>query len=638
MKNINSSETNLKNVTVTDNFIKGKMELIKNEVILYQWNALNDKIEDTEPSYCIRNFKLAKKAIESRKNNNEKTFPVDKWEYKKDECEKDSFLGWVFQDSDLYKWIEAVAYSVTLYPDEKLTNLAEYAIDLIADAQEDDGYIDTLYSINDISKRFSNLKDKHELYCFGHLAEAGVAYYNATGNRKLLNISCKEADLLCKTFGKGKLEGYPGHEIAEMALVKLYETTHKKEYLELAEFFISTRGTKPNFFSLQNGKEYTKNELIYNQAHIPVKEQKEAVGHAVRAVYLYSGMSDVAKYTNDEELLSACENLWDNITEKKMYITGGIGANANGEAFSANYDLPNDTAYAETCASIGLCFFAKRMMNIDANSKYADVIERCLYNGILSGISNDGKKFFYVNPLEVDPVAVKNEERKSHIKIQRQKWFGCACCPPNLARFISSLPTYASSETESTFYLHLYFSEIINSNKGKIKIISDIENSGILKIEIAPKSDFTFAVRIPSWSKNFSLSTKNAFIKNGYAYINITEKAEIEVQFDNDIKIVSTPKVKDNIGKVAITKCGTVYCLEEIDNGKELYLLKLADNPKFKYENGIITATGEKEIYKNTKLYEEYKKPYKKAVKLKFIPYRDWNNRGTGEMSVFIRN
>ena len=390
----------LRNVQVNDKFWKEKMELVRKEVIPYQWDALNDKVEGAAPSFCMRNFKVAGKITKDRRElgdkYQDKVWPLDTFETLPQDMEhlEDRFYGFLFQDSDFSKWIEAVAYSLTQHPDEELERIADGAIDIVCAAQQDNGYLDTYYIINDMSKVFTNLRDNHELYCFGHLTEGAVAYYEATGKDKLLNAARRFADYVYDCFGEeeGKKKGYPGHEIAEMALMRLYDVTGEEKYRRLAEFFINRRGTRPYYFDeehpevVKNGHE---NELryFYHQAHLPVREQDEAFGHSVRAVYLYSGMADVARVDDDDALYEACLKLWNNVTQKKMYVTGGIGATHLGEAFSFNYDLPNDTAYSETCAAIGLVFFARRMLEIKPDRSFSDVMERALYNTVLAGMA-----------------------------------------------------------------------------------------------------------------------------------------------------------------------------------------------------------------------------------------------------------
>ncbi|MCD8336882.1 MAG: glycoside hydrolase family 127 protein [Lachnospiraceae bacterium] len=466
---MHNSPLSLRDIQITDEFWKNEMELVRTEVIPYQWAALNDQVEGAAPSYCMRNFRIAGK-LNREKAAKGTAFEAPKYTFRGFETLpedpahlENQFYGFVFQDSDFSKWIEAVGYSLTQHPDLELERIADSAIDIVCAAQQEDGYLDTYYIINGRDQTFSNLRDHHELYCFGHLVEGAVAYYQATGKDKLLKAAERFADFVADFFGPedGKCKGYPGHEIAEMALVRLFEVTGKQKYLDLSRFFIDQRGTRPYYFDQEHPetiKPGCENEMrhAYNQAHLPVREQDEATGHAVRAVYLYSGMADIARLTQDETLYRACRRLWDDIVTRKMYITGGIGSTHLGEAFSYAYDLPNDTAYAETCASIGLVFFARRMLEIRPDSRYADVMERALYNGILSGMALDGKSFFYVNPLEVNPEACKKDERKFHVKPVRQKWFGCACCPPNLARLVSSLASYAYTETEDTLFVHLY--------------------------------------------------------------------------------------------------------------------------------------------------------------------------------------
>lgn len=616
-----SRAVDLKNVVVQDAFWKREMELVRKEVIPYQWDAINDRVEGAAPSFCMRNFKIAGKITEARKRlgagYQEKVWPLDTFETLPSDMEhmEERFYGFLFQDSDFAKWIEAVGYSLTQHPDEKLEQIADEAIDIVCAAQQENGYLDTYYIINDMSKVFTNLRDNHELYCFGHLTEGAVAYYQATGKDKLLNAARKYADYICSCFGEGEdqIKGYPGHEIAEMALVRLYEVTGEQKYLDLCDFFLEQRGVRPYYFDVEEpsrvprGKE-AEERYHYHQAHRPVKEQDEAVGHAVRAVYLYSGMADMARLAKDEEMYQACERLWDSIVSKKMYITGGIGGTHIGEAFSFNYDLPNDTAYAETCASIGLVFFARRMLGIHANRKYADVMERALYNGVLSGMALDGKSFFYVNPLEVLPEACHKDERKAHVKPIRQKWFGCACCPPNIARLVSSIASYAYTENEDTLFVHLYMGSKIVKKLDEQELTWTIESAfpwdGKVTIQnnALNPANCTLALRIPEWCKEFSINgekvanlllevwakdkeslsgmTENCHIeyKDGYLYINKmwSEDDKITLDFAMDVRLMqSHSAVRENEGRLAVLRGPICFCMEEVDNGTNLHQLYL---------------------------------------------------------------
>ncbi|MCD8119001.1 MAG: glycoside hydrolase family 127 protein [Lachnospiraceae bacterium] len=501
--NTNHTSIPVSRIQVTDPFWAGKMELVRTKMIPYQWNALNDQVPGAAPSFCMRNFKVAAKMNREREalgaKFTEPAYTFRGFETLPDDPNdlKDQFYGFVFQDSDFYKWIEAVAYSLVQHPDPELEALADGAVDIVCEAQAEDGYLDTYYILNGRDHTFKNLRDHHELYCLGHLIEGAVAYHQATGKDKLLKAAMRYADFAANYFGPepGKCKGYPGHEIAEMALVRLYEETGEEKYLNLSRYFIDERGQQPNYFALEHPeKKPDEDEILrfaYQQAHMPVRDQDEAVGHAVRAVYLYSGMADISRITQDDSLRAACERLWDNIVNKKMYITGGIGGTVMGEAFSFNYDLPNDAAYAETCAAIGLVFFARRMLELHPDAKYANVMERALYNCVLSGMSLDGTEYFYVNPLEVDPEACRKDERKSHVKPVRQKWFGCACCPPNLARLLSSVGTYAYTETDDTLFVHLYMgSSITKTVDGRdvtVTVESGLPRNGDVTVTVVPE-------------------------------------------------------------------------------------------------------------------------------------------------------
>lgn len=630
-----SNHLKLKNAKVSDPFWDEKIELVRKEVIPYQYKALHDNIDGAEKSYSIENFMKAGKIVNAIKCGKKvPIFPADKWHYDDNNAEADAFHGWVFQDSDVYKWIEAVGFSLTNHPDKDLEKKADEIIDIVCTAQLDNGYLDTLYVINNRDEIFTNLKDFHELYCFGHLLEGAISYYNATGKNKLLKAAIRFADLVCDTFGETKVKGYPGHEIAEMALVKLYELTNDKKYLETAKFFIDERGKKPYYYDIVLGRKTIEDKYHYNQAHKQPRFQSEAVGHAVRGVYLYSGMADIAKYFHDDELFSACENIFKNIENKKMYITGGIGSTVDGEAFSFNYDLPNDLAYSETCASIGLIFFARRMLEIQPDSRYGDVMERALYNSVLSGMSEDGKSFFYVNPLEVLPEASEKDSRKRHIKPVRQKWFDCACCPPNLARLISSLPEYCFGEKEDTIFIHQYLGGKFKFKNASIAVVSNYAENG--NVEITADKPCTLAMRIPKWCSNYSISKKFE-LKQGYAYINVNENEKINVTFEVKPKIIKcSNRVRANIGKAAITKGPFVYCMEEADNGKDLQMLRLCADTAFNIEKDKIIAQGIREKADES-LYSEYSESEYKHTKITFIPYYKWGNRGENEMNVYIR-
>ena len=675
----------LRDVTINDKFWKEKMELVRTEVIPYQWDALNDRVEGAAPSFCMRNFKIAGKITKARRElgdkYQEKIWSLDTFETLPQDMEhmEDRFYGFLFQDSDFSKWIEAVAYSLTQHPDEELERIADGAIDIVCAAQQDNGYLDTYYIINDMSKVFTNLRDNHELYCFGHLTEGAVAYYQATGKDKLLNAARRFADYVYECFGKedGRKKGYPGHEIAEMALMRLYDVTGDEKYRELSEFFINQRGTRPYYFDAEHPETVKKgheDELrySYHQAHLPVREQDEAVGHSVRAVYLYSGMADVARVDGDESLYNACLKLWDNITQKKMYVTGGIGATHMGEAFSFNYDLPNDTAYSETCAAIGLVFFARRMLEMKADRRFADVMERALYNTVLAGMAADGKSFFYVNPLEVYPKACHEDARKFHVKPVRQKWFGCACCPPNIARLLSSLSMYAYTENDDTLFAHLFVGGSVNKYIGRTGGRSDAEGVSGDCLSFYVTTDMpwqwtavygctnekpvhgTLAIRIPEWSRSFKVSgvtgeldESTAQLKDGYLYVTRGWKkgdsVKVELSMETEF-IAANTEVREDMNKTALRRGPFIYCLEEADNGAGLHKLSVCVDSKPEELMLNIAGTdvvalriaGKRRKTSETALYSTLKKPEYEEVELIYVPYYAWNNRGEGEMSVWV--
>ena len=666
MSNVKTSSKpiGLHQFKIDDKFWTNEMELVRKEVIPYQWEILNDRVKDAAPSFCMRNFKVAGKLMREKREKGT-SFVEPKYTFRGFEALpedmnnlEDKFYGFVFQDSDFSKWIEAVAYSLVNHPDPELEKIADGAIDIVCAAQQENGYLDTYYIINGMDKIFTNLRDHHELYCFGHLAEGAVAYYEATGKDKLLKAAMRFADFIESYFGEdeGKCKGYPGHEIAEMALVRLYQATNDEKYLKLSQFFLDERGKKPYYFSeVETHDNFTNHK--YHQSHVPVREQDEAVGHAVRAVYLYSGMADMARITGDEKMWEACKKLWNSVTREKLYITGAIGGTHMGEAFSFPFDLPNDTAYSETCASIGLAFWARRMLEVEVNSKYADVMEQAFYNTILSGMALDGKSFFYVNPLEVLPRACHEDERKFHVKPVRQKWFGCACCPPNLARIICSIQTYAYGENEDTVFMHLYLggrlTKDVNGKKAQFTVVSNYPTDGNVTVKYEGEDvNMKLALRIPGWCKEWKVNVSNqktCTLVDGYYYIEgdwkngdvVTLVTPMEVRI-----LTADARVRENAGKVVVTKGPVVYCMEEADNEKDLHLYKICpDKPMTEGMvtiNGIkfptIKALGLKEIATNdNNLYNEYVAKEYSEKEITLIPYYAWANRGENEMSVWVR-
>lgn len=663
---------------IRDDFWGDYTELVRNTVIPYQWEALNDRIEGAEPSYAIRNFRIAAGVQEGE------------------------FGGFIFQDSDLAKWLEAVGHSLGSHPDPELERIADEAIDLIGRAQQDDGYVNTYFTIKEPDKRWTNLTEAHELYCAGHLIEAAVAYYRGTGKRKLLDIACRFADYIDSVFGPepGKLRGYCGHQEIELALVKLYDVTGEEKYLNLSRYFIDERGRKPNYFAEEwerrgrtsiwsQGTVPTPN-LDYFQAGLPVREQTVATGHSVRAVYMYTAMADLARLTGDAGLREACERLWNNVTRKQMYITGGIGSTHHGEAFSFDYDLPNDTVYAETCASIGLIFFARRMLQLEAKGEYADVMERALYNNVLGSMSKDGKHFFYVNPLEVWPEASEKNPGRHHVKPVRQKWFGCSCCPPNVARLLSSLDEYiyGSSPEKNRIDVHLYIGsesrfklacgEVALAQQSRLpwdgRVAFQVSlpgGAGAAGANSGPgaavQSDsarggataaFTLALRVPGWFQNgrptlrVNGETAGYRVENGYALIERTwadgDEAEWELPLETKL-IAAHPQIRADAGKVALQRGPLVYCLEEADNGAPLASLAVAADakPTERYDADLLGGCVVIEL-DGTKVdssawpddavlpYAPYS-PNAKPVRLTAVPYYLWGNREPGEMSVWIR-
>lgn len=635
----------LQNVNIQDDFWDRYVILVKKILIPYQWDILNDKLEGVETSHCIKNFKIAAK------------------------LEEGEFYGAVFQDSDLAKWIEAVSYSLAVYPDQELEHTVDEVIDLIEAAQQEDGYINTYYTINDKNLRFTNLQEGHELYCAGHFMEAAVAYYKATKKSKFVNIMRRFADLICEEFSTSRnAKGCPGHQEVEIGLYKLYEITGEVRYLEQAKMFLDRRGEQPNYFLEEMKRpefkrifdEFKNYDTSYSQSHLPVRIQETAEGHAVRAVYMYCAMADVAAAYDDEKLLTACETLWNNMINKRMYITGSIGSSGLLERFTTDYDLPNNSNYSETCASIGLALFGRRMARIFKDGKYYDVVERALFNTVLAGIAMDGRSFFYVNPLEVWPQNCIPRTSKEHVKPIRQKWFGVACCPPNVARTLASLGEYICFTEKDAVWINLFISSEIktelNGQEITLNMTTKFPYDGYIRIDFSSEKevDGRLYLRIPDYANDYKVTLDGIDIKplqsfQGYCRLDMHGcYHSIEVNFSLEPRFVrANPLVKEDIGKVAVMKGPLVYCMEETDNEANLPAYYIDTNSELKeyYDEKLLGGTvivqckGGKvrqDNWGSRELYSQHKPEFDNKT-LTLIPYPYWGNRKTGEMQVWMK-
>ncbi|MGB2763996.1 MAG: glycoside hydrolase family 127 protein [Candidatus Aminicenantaceae bacterium] len=582
------------------------------------------------------------------------------------------FEGLRYNDSDVFKIMEGASYSLRLHPDPKLEKYLDDLIVIIAAAQEDDGYLYTARTIDPENPapgagdtRWSKLRGSHELYNVGHMYEAAVAHYLATGKRTFLDVAIKNADLLVETFGPDKKHDMPGHQETEIGLAKLYRVTGNDKYLKLARFFLNERGKahdgefypESSRFAL-----YTRTKHI--QHHKPVLEQEEAVGHAVRAAYMYAGMADVAALTGNVNYVSAINRIWENVVSKKLYLTGGIGSRHDGEAFGDNYELPNLTAYNETCAAIGNVMWNHRLFLLFGETKYLDVLERSLYNGLISGVSLSGDLFFYPNPLESD-----GEFKFNQGALRRKPWFDCACCPGNLARFLPSIPGYIYANKGNILYVNLFVSSSAKikmaNNKVTIKQESNYPWEGDINITVDPELSEKFAiyVRIPGWAqskpvpsdlyrykikseKKVSLKVNgnsvNLNMDKGFAKILRKWKKGDKIELDLPMpikRVLCNEKVEGNREKVAIERGPIVYCAEEVDNGKNVRKLVIPDNVVLRSEyqkdlvGGIVIIHG---IIPGLNLSKEGKSEAKNKQKFIAIPYYAWGYRGEGQMAVWL--
>jgi len=629
-------------VRITAGFWKAKQDLVADQVIPYQWKALNDEIPGAEPSHSVENFKIAAG------------------------LKTGEFYGLIFQDSDIGKWIEAAGYSLMTRANPALEAQIDAVVSIIAAAQEPDGYLQTYFSVKAKGKRWTDFAMGHEMYCGGHLIEGAVAYYQATGKTDFLDVMKRYADHLCTVFGTGpgQIRAYDGHPEIELALHKLADATGVEKYRTLAQFFVDERGHHPEV--LDHAKvlgwpvdpNLVKNpDFHYYQAHQPVRDQRRAEGHSVRAMYLYTAMADQRRHTGDTTLDPALDALWHNVVEHQMYVTGGLGSQAAGERFTVDNDLPSDTAYTETCAAIGLVLWAWRMTLLNPDSRYADVLERALYNGSLGGLSLDGTRYFYVNPLEVVPATARFRKDHDHVKTQRVEWFGCACCPPNIARTIASFSQYQYSVGEAGVWAHQFAAgRATIPFMGKDLVIdqaTDYPWDGKVTFTLAtvPGDEFSFFVRIPTWSAKATLTVNGASVPlaalaQGYASVKRTWKAgdTVVLTLPMEVQLLrSHPRVRETFGKVTVQRGPLVWCAEEKDNGKDLHQLALQAGagtvaPAVGLGAGTLTLTlpalridapAEAGPFLTTPAAT-------RKTQVVLVPYHLWGNRGEGEMMVWL--
>lgn len=630
----------LKDVRFTRGFLAERTRLVRDVVIPYQWEALNDRIPGAEPSGCVHNFQVAAGEKPGK------------------------FYGLFWQDSDLAKWIEAASYRLGTHPDAALDAELDRLIATIAKAQTEEGYLNTFFQLVEPQNRWANLRDCHELYVAGHMIEAGVAHFRATGKRTLLTVVSKLADLIDRTFGlgPGQIPGYCGHQEIELALVKLARATGEARYAKLAAYFINQRGQEPNYLMEETKRRgdvlpwhMYHDGLATLQAAQPVRELREPVGHAVRQMYMLAAMADLAVMLPDASLLESCHTLWNAIVRGHLYLTGGVGSEPYGEKFTDPRDLPPDRAYSETCAAIGVIFFARRLLDIELRGEYADVMERALYNNVQSGMSLDGTKFFYVNPLELIPSVAKRRYECHLFKTQRVGWFGCACCPPNVARLFASLGEYLASQRPDGLALHLYTaSELRFTAAGRevrLTVATDYPWTETVNITVSPAAPaaFTLHLRIPGWCRAATLAVNGQAQTlapvNGYAAVTRTWAPgdTVTLTFPMPVeRIHADPRVSTVAGKVALQRGPLVYCFEEPDNGADLSALSLPRTAKLTASTTpdlggciAIEATGTRDTVPAT-LYTA-DAPASVATRLRAIPYGLWANRGEGEMRIWLR-
>ncbi|WP_155286325.1 glycoside hydrolase family 127 protein [Lacticaseibacillus zhaodongensis] len=645
-------------VELADSFWDFYRDAVRTKMLPYQWRVINDEVPtptvksanpylNNQPSHAIRNLRIAAGEVNGH------------------------FSGYRFQDSDVYKWLEAVAYVLEAGCDEELKAHADAVVALVGRAQATDGYLDTYIQIDHPEAKFKHVSMSHELYVMGHYIEAGVAYNHATGNQAALMIARKMADCLDHNFGPeaGKMHGYPGHPEIELALAKLADATGAERYYKLAAYMLDQRGKQPdNFFHQQSAdrretgsldeldRQNAEPEDDYFQNDRPIRALKRGEGHAVRMVYLLTGMARVARHTHDAELLAKCAQIWRHITNRQMYITGGIGADPWHEGFGPDYYLPNSTAYCETCAACGMVFFTQQLLLEDPQAEYADLIERELYNGIISGMALDAEHFFYVNPLAVDPAEITADKGREHVLPERPSWLACACCPPNLARVVAALHHYIYTSNADTVYVQQFISSRAQFANGvTVAQVSALPWNGKTTLTVtAPKpSDFTLAIRVPYWCNGQLTVTidgipgKTQVDADGYCRISRSwdDTTKVNVEFAMAPRLVwANPRVAADVNKVAIQNGPIVYAAEEVDNGPRLATIAIDPYVPLRIGQQVPIAMGKKvpaiqlDAVRKQNSGKPFSsvKPVTESMELTLIPYFAWANRGVNEMTVWL--
>ena len=548
----------------------------------------------------------------------------------------------IFWDSDVAKWIEAVAYICEKERNPELEKIVDETVAAIRKNKFEDGYFNSYFGHLEPNERFTR-RGAHELYCLGHLIEAAIAYKRSTGKDELYNLMKDYTDLVYKLFCVERSTAFltPGHEEIELALVKLYRESGEKKYLELALHFINERGGEEETVKIGHRSSYA-------QDHLPVRQQRTAEGHSVRACYLYCAMADLAKETGDEALFEACEELFKNITRRRMYVTGAIGQTSVGEAFMGDFDLPNQTAYTETCANLSLALFARRMSLIDPKSVYADIAELVLYNSFISGVSLDGKSFFYTNMQENDSVVRGRKFDEKHTVFRpadtRVEVFDCSCCPPNVVRIVSSIQDFQYSESGDTVFMHQYIGTNAKIGEKEISVKTEYPYDGNVDIKYSGKAG-TLALRIPAWCKSYTLTvcgrSADAELRDGYAYVSVNDGDEIKLSFDMPIRFVEAhPRVWDDAGRIAVTRGPLVYCLEAKDNEVPLREIRLDRSAEYKSvtdgELGIpvLDTVGFVRQWNDEELYSDEARELV-PVPVRLIPYFAFANRGATDMLIW---